>query len=51
LLIDLDEEDEVDSAKVQMENVTPLVLCELKHWHAIICIGITLPVIHLECIH
>jgi hypothetical protein len=31
--------------------VTPLVLRELKLWHDIIYIGITLCMIHLECIH
>jgi hypothetical protein len=34
-----------------MINVTPLVLWELKHWHGIICLGILLLVIHLECIY
>jgi hypothetical protein len=31
--------------------VTPLVLQELKLWHDIICIGISLCMLHLECIH
>jgi hypothetical protein len=31
--------------------VTPLVLRELKFWHELICIGITLCMIHLKCIH
>jgi hypothetical protein len=31
--------------------VTPLVLQELKLWHDIICISISLCMLHLECIH
>jgi hypothetical protein len=33
------------------ENVTPLVLPKLKLWHDIICISISLCMLHLECIH
>jgi hypothetical protein len=32
-------------------DVIPLVLRELKLWHDIICIGISLCMIHLGCIH
>jgi hypothetical protein len=32
-------------------DVTPLVLRELKYWHVIMCIGITLFVVPIECIH
>jgi hypothetical protein len=32
-------------------TVTPLVLQELKIWHNIICINISLCMLHLECIH
>jgi hypothetical protein len=32
-------------------NVTPLVLPELKLWHDIICISISLCMLHLKCIH
>jgi hypothetical protein len=33
------------------KDVTPLVLLELKLGHGIICIGISLCMLHLECIH
>jgi hypothetical protein len=33
------------------EVVTPLVLHELKLGHGIICTGISLCMLHLECIH
>jgi hypothetical protein len=32
-------------------SVTPLVFQELKLWHDIICISISLCMLHLECIH
>jgi hypothetical protein len=32
-------------------GITPLVLRELKLWHGIICIDISLCIIHLGCIH
>jgi hypothetical protein len=37
--------------KVGAADVTPLVLQELKLGHGIICIDISLCMLHLECIH
>jgi hypothetical protein len=33
------------------KDITPMVLRELKLWHDIICAGIALCMVHLECIH
>jgi hypothetical protein len=36
---------------IKSESVTPLVLPELKFEHGIICIDMSLCLLHLECIH